>query len=86
MREQGCGAIAAVMTDDAFAYVHSHDFQAVLSDLAARHIRTAPYAPRWNGKVGRFIQTLDDAWAHGRVWSASARRDRGLTSWLRYYG
>ena len=37
-------------------------------ELGARHIRTPPYTPRWNGKVERFIQTLDDEWAHGRVW------------------
>jgi transposase InsO family protein len=85
MREQGAGPAQAVMTDNAFGYVHSRAFRSVLDELGARHIRTPPYTPRWNGKVERFIQTLDDEWAHGRVWPNSSRRDRGLASWLRFY-
>ena len=85
MHEHGCAPTEAVMTDNAFAYVHSRTFKDVLDELGARHIRTPPYTPRWNGKVERFIQTLDDEWAHGRVWRSSTRRDRGLASWLRYY-
>ena len=73
------------MTDNAFVYVHSTRFHTVLTEIGARHIRTPPYTPRWNGKVERFIQTLDDEWAHGRVWPTSTRRDRGLASWLRFY-
>jgi transposase InsO family protein len=85
MRDQGAGPTEAVMTDNAFAYRHSGAFRAALSELGARHIRTPPYTPRWNGKVERFIQTLDDEWAHGRVWPTSSQRDRGLASWLRFY-
>jgi transposase InsO family protein len=85
MREQGAGPAQAVMTDNAFAYRHSRHFRSVLDELGARHIRTPPYTPRWNGKVERFIQTLDYEWAHGRVWPTSTRRDRGLASWLRFY-
>ena len=51
MRQHGCGATEAVMSDNAFAYTHSRAFQAVLEDLGARHIRIPPYTPRWNGKV-----------------------------------
>ena len=85
MRQHGCGATEAVMSDNAFAYTHSRAFQAVLEDLGARHIRIPPYTPRWNGKVERFIQTLDTEWAHSRVWASSAQRDRALSSFLRYY-
>jgi transposase InsO family protein len=85
MREQGAGPTEAVMTDNAFVYRHSRQFRAVLDALGARHIRTPPYTPRWNGKAERFIGTLDDEWAHGQVWPDSTRRDRGLASWLRYY-
>jgi transposase InsO family protein len=85
MRQQGCGPVEAVMTDNAFVYRHSRHFQAVLAQLAAKHIRTPPYTPRWNGKAERFIQTLDTEWAHGRVWPDSTTRDRALASFLRYY-
>jgi transposase InsO family protein len=85
MTEQGCGATEAVMSDNAMAYRNSRAFADALTELGARHIRTPPYTPRWNGKVERFIQTLDDEWAHGHTWPSSTQRDRGLASWLRYY-
>ena len=82
--ELGLRSPQAVMTDNAKVY-GAHVFQRALSELGARQIRTPPYTPRWNGKVERFIQTLDDEWAHGRVWPTSTTRDRGLASWLRFY-
>ncbi len=85
MREQGCGPVEAVMTDNAFVYRHGRAYQHLLAEHHARHILTPPYTPRWNGKVERFIRTLDEEWAHGRVWPNSTQRDRGLRSWLRYY-
>lgn len=83
--DQGCGAAQAVMTDNAFAYTNSRAFAATLRELDARHIRTPPRTPRWNGKAERFIRTLDEEWAHGRVWPNSTRRNRALASFLRYY-
>jgi transposase InsO family protein len=83
--EQGCGPVEAVMTDNAFAYTKSSAFPNVLADHGAKHIRIPPRTPRWNGKVERFIRTLDEEWAHGRVWPNSTRRNRALSSWLRYY-
>ena len=85
MAEQGCGPIEAVMTDNALVYRRSNQFARTLRELGAKHIRTPPYTPRWNGKAERFIQTLDTEWAHGRVWPNSTTRDRALRSWLRYY-
>jgi transposase InsO family protein len=85
MLEQGCGPIEAVMTDNALVYRRGTAYQHTLAQLGARHILTPPYTPRWNGKVERFIQTLDDEWAHGRVWPNNTTRDRALGSWLRYY-
>ena len=73
------------MTDNALVYRNSSAYRQLLATLGARHILTPPYTPRWNGKVERFIQTLDDEWAHGRDWPNSATRDRALTSLLRYY-
>jgi transposase InsO family protein len=85
MIEQGAGPVEAVMTDNAFAYTKSNAFTAALGELDARHIRIPPRTPRWNGKAERFIRTLDEEWAHGRVWPNSTRRNRALTSFLRYY-
>lgn len=85
MREQGCGPVQAVMTDNAMVYRHNRSFRELLAQHGAQHIRIPPYTPRWNGKVERFIQTLDTEWAHGRVWPDSTSRDRALKSFLRYY-
>ena len=82
--EQGCGPVEAVMSDNHKAYT-SDLFTQTLAELGARHIPTPPYTPRWNGKVERFFQTMDDEWAHGRVWPNSTQRDRALSSWLRFY-
>jgi transposase InsO family protein len=85
MTEQGAGPVEAVMTDNAFAYAKSNAFSAALGELEARHIRIPPRTPRWNGKAERFIRTLDEEWAHRRVWPNSTRRNRALASFLRYY-
>jgi transposase InsO family protein len=75
----------AVMTDNAFAYRLSSDFQALLAAVGARHITTPPYTPRWNGKVERFIQTLLREWAYVRTWQSSSARARALLSYVRFY-
>ena len=82
--EQGCGPVEAVMTDNAMIYRRSRAFAAVLADHQARHILIPPFTPRWNGKVERFIQTLEQEWAKSRVWPDHRARDRALTSFLRY--
>lgn len=82
---QGCGPPRAVMSDNALAYVRSAEFAQVLERLGARHIQIPPRTPRRNGKVERFIRTLDEEWAHGRVWACSAQRARALLSFLRDY-
>jgi transposase InsO family protein len=84
MREQGLGPVQAVMSDNAKCYT-GHLFAATLSELGARHIRIPPYTPRWNGKLERFFGTLEDEWAHGRVWPDSTTRDRALSSFIRYF-
>ena len=47
--QQGCGPVEAVMSDNHKAYT-SRRFQALLSELGAKHIPTPPRTPRWNGK------------------------------------
>jgi transposase InsO family protein len=84
MREQGLGPLEAVLSDNAKCYT-GHQFARTLTELGARHIRIPPYTPRWNGKLERFFGTLEDEWAHGRVWPNSAARDRALSSFIRYF-
>jgi len=85
MREQGCGPVQAVMSDNARCYSTSHQFRDTLRELGARHILIPPRTPRWNGKIERFFRTLDTEWAHGRVWPNSTTRDRALSSFIRFY-
>jgi transposase InsO family protein len=83
--ELGLGAPEAVMSDNAFAYVNSRAFAAVLKRHNARHIRIPAYTPRWNRKVERFIRTLKLEWAYAHRWPTSADRSRALGSFVRYY-
>ena len=85
LRDQGCGPVQAVMSDNARCYATSQHFAATLAELGARHILIPPRTPRWNGKIERFFRTLDTEWAHGRVWPNSTTRDRALASFLRFY-
>jgi transposase InsO family protein len=85
MREQGCGPVQAVMSDNAKCYATSREFRDTLSELGARHILIPPRTPRWNGKIERFFGTLDREWAHGRIWRSSRQRDRALASFIRFY-
>jgi hypothetical protein len=50
MREQGCGPLEAVMSDNAKRYT-GLTFAETLGELGARHIRIPPYTPRWNGNA-----------------------------------
>jgi transposase InsO family protein len=83
--ELGLGPPEAVMTDNAMVYRCSRRFAATLAAAGARHIRTPPYTPRWNGKVERFIGTLQQEWAYARTWRNSSERARSLLSFVRYY-
>jgi transposase InsO family protein len=84
-RDQGCGQVQAVMSDNAKCYATSFAFRDALRELGARQILIPPHTPRWNGNVERFFGTFDREWAHGRVWPNSATRDRALSPFLRFY-
>jgi transposase InsO family protein len=73
------------MTDNALVYRNSRRFQQLLAQRGIRHIRTPAYTPAGNGKVERFIQTLQQEWAYSRTWPNSNSRARSLLSFLRYY-
>lgn len=83
--ELGLDPPEAVMTDNALVYRRGRRFQQILDRDGIRHIRTPIYTPRWNGKVERFIRTLQDEWAYSRAWPSSTARARSLQSFVRYY-
>ena len=64
--ECGITRIERVMTDNAFGYRLSHDFQAALARLGARHVLIRPHCPWQNGKVERLNRTLQREWAYPR--------------------
>jgi transposase InsO family protein len=73
-----------LMSDNGSCYV-SREHARACAALGLRHLRTRPYRPRTNGKAERFIQTLQNDWAYGRVYASSAERRQHLTSWLNHY-
>jgi transposase InsO family protein len=76
--------VERVMTDNGSAYrAHAHRLACLA--LGISHLRTRPYRPRTNGKAERFIQTLANDWAHGRLYANSAERSRALGPWLDRY-
>jgi transposase InsO family protein len=83
--ELGLDPPEAVMTDNALVYRRGRRFNELLHARAIKHILIPPYTPRWNGKVERFIRTLQDEWAYSRVWPNSTTRARSLQSFIRYY-
>jgi transposase InsO family protein len=74
-----------VMTDNAFAYIHSRVFRELLARHGIRHLRTRPHRPRTNGKVERFHQTMAREWAYGLVYHSHRERAAALPHWLEHY-
>jgi transposase InsO family protein len=83
-REQGCGPVEAVMSDNHKAYT-STAFTGLLAELGAKQILIPAYTPRWNGKIERFFGTARSEWSHSRIWPDSTTRDRALASFMRFY-
>ena len=83
--ELGLDPPEALMTDNAMVYRRSRGLHELLEHNQIRHIRIPPYTPRWNGKVERFIQTLQNEWAYSRTWPDAHTRARSLPSFVRYY-
>jgi transposase InsO family protein len=77
--------VRRVMTDNAWAYIHSRRLRELLARHAIRHLRTKPHRPRTNGKVERFHQTMAREWAYGLVYRSHHERARALPHWLEHY-
>jgi transposase InsO family protein len=76
--------VEAVMTDNAFCYVH-RQYGAALSAHGLRHLRIRPYTPRTNGKAERFIQTALREWAYAKPYRSSQARAGALAPFLTSY-
>lgn len=76
--------IERVMTDNGSAY-RSRLHWGACRELGLRHLRTRPYRPRTNGKAERFIQTLTNEWAYGRIYGSPSERTAALPRWLDHY-
>ena len=76
--------VERVMSDNGSCYV-SREHARACAALGLRHLRTRPYRPRTNGKAERFIQTLQNEWAYGRVYASSSERAQNLPAWLTHY-
>jgi transposase InsO family protein len=76
--------VERVLTDNGSCY-RSASFAAACQELEIKHLRTRPYRPRTNGKAERFIQTLVDRWAYGRIYGSSQERALALEPWLDFY-
>jgi len=77
--------IERVMTDNARNYTLSHDFQAALTELGARHKRTRSHRPQTNGKSERFNRTLLDEWAYVRPFGSNNERLAALPAFADHY-
>jgi transposase InsO family protein len=76
--------VRAVMSDNGSCYV-AVAYGAALRELGLRHLRIRPGRPRTNGKAERFIQTLLNEWAYGRIYGSSDERSAALAPYLRRY-
>jgi transposase InsO family protein len=74
-----------LMSDNAWSYVKNRSLRELLARKEIRHLTTQPRRPRTNGKVERFIQTLEREWAYGLVYASSEHRRRALPHWLNHY-
>jgi transposase InsO family protein len=77
--------IEAVMTDNAWNYVHSNQLATTLARLGATHMKIKPHCPWQNGKVERFNRTLQTEWAYRRAFTSNDERTAALAPWLEHY-
>ena len=74
-----------LMTDNGFSYARNRSLHELLDRRRIRHLTTAPYRPRTNGKVERFHQTMAPEWAYGLAYRSHRQRNDALPHWLHHY-
>ena len=82
---RGITSIQRVMTDNAFAYRHSHAVHDVCAALGAQQKFIRPHCPWQNGKVERLNRTLATEWAYRQVFTSNDDRAAALAPWLEHY-
>jgi transposase InsO family protein len=83
--DHGVPRINRVMTDNHFSYTRSHAVAQALAGLGTGHIRIKAHCPWQNGKVERFIRTLQTEWAYRRAYTTNQDRAAALAPWLDHY-
>ena len=83
--DYGITRIERVMTDNAFAYRLSGQFQDTMARLGARHVLIRPHCPWQNGKVERLNRTLQAEWAYSQIFTSNLQRTQALPEWISYY-
>jgi transposase InsO family protein len=81
----GIARIEAVITDNAFAYRHSHDFINAVAALGAKQLFIKPHCPWQNGKVERFNRTLATEWAYREPFTSNGARADALAPFIEHY-
>jgi transposase InsO family protein len=76
--------VERVLTDNGSAYI-SVAHAVACRALGVKHLRTRPGRPQTNGKAERFIRTMLDGWAYGRIYASTAERRAALPAWLDTY-
>jgi transposase InsO family protein len=73
------------MSDNAFGYRRSSEFQQALAELGARHILIRPHCPWTNGKIERLNRTLLAEWAYAQPYRSNAARAACLAPFIEHY-
>ena len=77
--------IERLITDNAFAYRHSHAVQKACADHGIRQKFIKPHCPWQNGKVERLNRTLATEWAYRQEFTSNQARRDALAGWVEHY-
>jgi len=74
-----------LMSDNAFAYIHTRSLQALLQARAISHLRTAPLHAAHQRQGRALPATLQREWAYALEYASSEARRASLPHWVRHY-